>query len=124
MSLRTAQDKVRTRDGHYCVRCGSSILNTPSSIHHRKPRGMGGTNNPLSYDLPLCRNADPRRVESRRVSGCETTYAGFTRLCGRPSTMRHLSCRKCRTKLHAELCAKHQSPTCGHCGTSSWEETP
>lgn len=51
MSLRTAQDKVRTRDGHYCVRCGSSVLDTPSSIHHRKPRGMGGTNNPLSYDL-------------------------------------------------------------------------
>ena len=34
---------VRSRDGHRCQMCGASILNQPSSIHHRRRRGMGGS---------------------------------------------------------------------------------
>jgi len=33
---------VRSRDGHQCQRCGASIANIPSSIHHRKLRSQGG----------------------------------------------------------------------------------
>lgn len=33
---------VRTRDGHRCQRCGVSIVDIPSSIHHRKLRSQGG----------------------------------------------------------------------------------
>lgn len=33
---------VRSRDGHQCQRCGVSIVNIPSSIHHRKLRSQGG----------------------------------------------------------------------------------
>ncbi len=45
------RDAVRTRDGHYCARCGRSVLDYPSSIHHRLPRRMGGTRDPRSNDL-------------------------------------------------------------------------
>ena len=40
------------------------------------------------------------------MSGCEATYERFTRLCGRPSTMRHLSCRNCRTTLQRRTVRK------------------
>jgi hypothetical protein len=33
---------VRSRDGHRCQRCGCSVLNVPSSKHHRKLRSQGG----------------------------------------------------------------------------------
>ncbi len=33
---------VRSRDGHHCQRCGVSIVDIPSSIHHRKLRSQGG----------------------------------------------------------------------------------
>lgn len=33
---------VRSRDGHQCQRCGVSIVDIPSSIHHRKLRSQGG----------------------------------------------------------------------------------
>lgn len=38
-----ARSIVRTRDGHRCQMCGASVLNIPSSIHHRRRRGMGGS---------------------------------------------------------------------------------
>ncbi len=34
---------VRQRDGHRCQMCGASVLNIPSSVHHRRRRGMGGS---------------------------------------------------------------------------------
>lgn len=34
---------VAERDGHYCARCGTSVVNVPSSVHHRYLRGMGGS---------------------------------------------------------------------------------
>lgn len=38
-----ARKIVRTRDGHYCQMCGTSIVNIESSIHHRLNRGIGGS---------------------------------------------------------------------------------
>lgn len=37
------REKVRWRDKDRCRRCGKSTW----QIHHRKPRGMGGTRDPL-----------------------------------------------------------------------------
>lgn len=37
------RDVVRIRANGHCERCGISIVNRPASIHHRRPRGMGGT---------------------------------------------------------------------------------
>lgn len=38
-----ARKIVRARDGHRCQMCGASVLNIPSSVHHRRRRGMGGS---------------------------------------------------------------------------------
>lgn len=38
-----ARKLVRERDGHRCQLCGRSIVDYPSSIHHRRPRGFGGS---------------------------------------------------------------------------------
>lgn len=43
--------EVLRREGGACLRCGTNLANVPSSIHHRKPRGMGGTKDPRSFDL-------------------------------------------------------------------------
>ena len=43
----TWRDTVRIRSAGHCERCGRSVLNIPASIHHRRPRGMGGTNDPV-----------------------------------------------------------------------------
>jgi hypothetical protein len=49
--------RVLARD-EFCVRCGFLIDPGNYSIHHRKPRGMGGTKDPaisrLSNLLALC----------------------------------------------------------------------
>lgn len=37
---------VLERDLYRCVRCGASVYDASYSIHHRRPRGMGGTNLP------------------------------------------------------------------------------
>jgi hypothetical protein len=39
------RDIVRLRAGGRCERCGVSLLNVPASVHHRRPRGMGGAKN-------------------------------------------------------------------------------
>ena len=39
------RDQVRLRAGGACERCGQSLVNRPASIHHRRPRGMGGSKN-------------------------------------------------------------------------------
>lgn len=54
---------VLSRDGHLCARCSRSVLNYPSSIHHRVPRRMGGTRDP--------RINDPRNLV--RLCGSGTT---------------------------------------------------
>ena len=41
--VEAARSLVRARDGHRCQMCGQSIVNIPSSIHHRIPRGSGGS---------------------------------------------------------------------------------
>lgn len=38
-----ARKLVRQRDGHQCLMCGVSIVDIPSSIHHRINRGAGGS---------------------------------------------------------------------------------
>lgn len=38
-----ARRLVRERDGHHCQMCGRSIVDYPSSIHHRINRGSGGS---------------------------------------------------------------------------------
>jgi 5-methylcytosine-specific restriction protein A len=38
-----ARAAVQVRDGDYCQRCGRQ----GQQIHHRKPRGMGGTSDPM-----------------------------------------------------------------------------
>lgn len=51
---RATVELVRWRDRDRCVRCGAPATN----IHHRRPRGMGGTRDPLANDpsnlLCLC----------------------------------------------------------------------
>lgn len=42
-SKRDTRATVRRRDGHRCQMCGASIVDTPSSLHHRINRGMGGS---------------------------------------------------------------------------------
>lgn len=41
---------VITRDESRCARCRKGVGNIPSSVHHRKPRGMGGTSDPRCND--------------------------------------------------------------------------
>lgn len=37
---------VLMRAGFQCERCGTSIRSIPMSVHHRRPRAMGGTHRP------------------------------------------------------------------------------
>jgi 5-methylcytosine-specific restriction endonuclease McrA len=41
--IEAARTLVRQRDGHRCQMCGQSIVDRPSSIHHRVAKGMGGS---------------------------------------------------------------------------------
>lgn len=59
------------RDRMLCVACGVSIVNQPGSVHHRKPRGMGGTskNDDPSNLITLCGTATTgchQQVEAHR----------------------------------------------------------
>ena len=40
------REEVWERAGGYCERCGKAIGSQPMSVHHRKPRRMGGTTDP------------------------------------------------------------------------------
>lgn len=42
-TMEAARVIVRQRDGHRCQICGGSVVDQPSSIHHRRRRGMGGS---------------------------------------------------------------------------------
>lgn len=37
-----------------CERCGRNLANVPSSVHHRRPRGMGGSKDPAINDPEAC----------------------------------------------------------------------
>ena len=41
--INAARSLVRIRDGHRCQMCGRSIVDYPSSIHHRINKGNGGS---------------------------------------------------------------------------------
>ena len=49
--LRQVRGAVIVRDGFACRRCGVDVSRSPSSVHHRLPRRMGGTRDPRSNDL-------------------------------------------------------------------------
>lgn len=65
---------IMMRDQYACVVCGRTVINRPGSIHHRKPRGMGGTSvseNDPSNLIILCgtgtsANGCHQRVENHR----------------------------------------------------------
>lgn len=38
-----ARRVVRERDSHLCQRCGRSIVDVQSAVHHRRRKGMGGS---------------------------------------------------------------------------------
>lgn len=71
---------VLARDGYRCVRCGYTV-HWPccASIHHRKPRGMGGgeaDNTPANLIL-LCGTGTTGchgQVESRRAEALESGW--------------------------------------------------
>lgn len=42
------RDTVLERDRYRCFRCGRSVLEGMYSLHHRRPRGMGGSSSPLT----------------------------------------------------------------------------
>ena len=42
-AINMARALVRARDGHLCQMCGRSIVDYPSSIHHRINKGNGGS---------------------------------------------------------------------------------
>lgn len=43
--IEAARTLVRARDGHRCAMCGTflMVLGQWQSVHHRKPKGMGGS---------------------------------------------------------------------------------
>lgn len=72
MSLTTAERvAIIARDDGCCTRCGINVSFQPHSLHHRKPRQMGGTTNPLS--------SDPRNIVllcGSGVTGCHGEVEG------------------------------------------------
>lgn len=47
----SVRDQIRLRADGHCERCGRNIANVPASIHHRRPRGMGGGS---GWETPEC----------------------------------------------------------------------
>ena len=68
------RDTVLLRSGGQCERCDVSVVNVPADVHHRRPRGMGGTNDPRinhwSNLVLLCRGCH-EHVERNRAEGSE-----------------------------------------------------
>lgn len=75
--------RVLARDDYSCVRCGQSVLRIAYSLHHRRPRGMGGSrdariNQPANL-LTLCGHATSPdgchlRVEADRLDAKASGY--------------------------------------------------
>ena len=53
--------RILQRDGYRCVRCAADLHGQRYSVHHRKPRGSGGSTDP--------RINDPRNLVSLCGSG-------------------------------------------------------
>ena len=47
------RDAVLLRARNHCERCTQSVVDRPADIHHRCPRGMGGSGNPRINDVHL-----------------------------------------------------------------------
>lgn len=47
------RDAIRLRASGHCERCGVSVVDRPASIHHRRPRGMGGSKS-HEWETPEC----------------------------------------------------------------------
>jgi hypothetical protein len=70
---------VVERAGNRCERCGRALLSWPFSLHHRRPRGMGGSHRPdtdsVANALALCGSGttgchgwvESNRDEARRL---------------------------------------------------------
>lgn len=67
------REEVWERSGGYCERCGKAIGTSAMSVHHRRPRRMGGTTDPSVNTVPnlaiLCGSGTTGchgEIESRR----------------------------------------------------------
>ena len=69
---------VLERDEYRCVRCGIAILPRPHSIHHRRPRGMGGSKDPAT-DLP----ANLVSLCGSGTTGCHGQVEGHRVIAGK-----------------------------------------
>lgn len=70
--------RVLWRDAYECVRCGETLHERRAHhIHHRRPRGMGGTcrddANAMTNLLSLCVDCHTH-IESRRAEGYESGW--------------------------------------------------
>lgn len=75
------RDAVMRRDYWCCARCGRDVTSSPYSVHHRKPRGAGGTQDARSIDLRnlvlLCGSGVSGchgHIESHRAEAYETRW--------------------------------------------------
>lgn len=63
---------VKDRAGNHCERCGHNVEERPAAVHHRRPRGMGGTNRPGTNSpsnlLLLCDPCHLTVESSREIS--------------------------------------------------------
>lgn len=74
---RATRELVKTRAGRRCERCGVHDTVTACEVHHRRPRGMGGSRNDALINLVsslvyLCGqrcHRGPDGVKSRRLVG-------------------------------------------------------
>lgn len=72
---------VMERDRYRCVICGQTVVNRPGSLHHRRPRGSGGskasdTNSPVNL-IVLCGTGTSgchQRVESNRTAAFDAGW--------------------------------------------------
>jgi 5-methylcytosine-specific restriction protein A len=63
---------VKDRAANHCERCGHNVEDRPAAVHHRRPRGMGGsrrpdTNSPCNL-LLLCDPCHLTVESSRQIS--------------------------------------------------------
>ncbi|MFI7125918.1 HNH endonuclease [Nonomuraea sp. NPDC050153] len=68
--------QVEARDGNRCVKCGKSVARDEDSVHHRIPRGRGGTND-VENLLLLCgtgTTGDHGWVEGNRAASYKLGY--------------------------------------------------
>jgi len=68
---------ILERDQGRCVRCGESVLNSAHSIHHRRPRGMGGSKDPAT-NLP----ANLLTLCGSGTTGCHGAVEGHRIIAG------------------------------------------